>query len=125
MMGKGQRRERQCKAIYEAAGFAVAHPERAKFGDNDLFNQFDLLAMQPGHRPRFVQVKSNQATGIRTMQHDLPAFFAFGYCTAEYAVAHDNEGWRLIAVLPDTTEVLYDEREQDCSMGEGLTAYLS
>jgi hypothetical protein len=40
-------------------------------------------------------------------------------------VAHDNEGWRLIAVLPDTTETLYDEREEDCSMGEGLTAYLS
>jgi Holliday junction resolvase len=124
-MGKGQRRERQCKAIYEAAGFAVAHPERAKFGDNDLFNQFDLLAMQPARRPRFVQVKSNRATGIRTMQHDLPEFFAFGFCMAEYAVAHDNEGWRLIAVLPDTTETLYDEREQDCSMGEGLTQYLS
>jgi len=28
-------------------------------------------------------------------------------------------------VLPDTTETLYDEREQDCSMGKGLTQYLS
>jgi|AKVG01.1.fsa_nt_gi hypothetical protein len=123
-MTKGQRRERQAKEIYEQAGYQVAHPERSKFGDNDLFNHWDLLAMQPGSRPRFVQVKSNRATGIRTVQQDMQRYFAWGYCVGEYAVCHDREGWRLITLLPDQTTVLVDERDKDCDMGQALTAYL-
>jgi hypothetical protein len=63
-MTKGKRRERQAKAIYEQAGYAVANPERSKYGANDFYNHWDLVAMQPGRKPRFVQVKSNVARGI-------------------------------------------------------------
>jgi hypothetical protein len=124
-MTKGTRRERQAKEIYEHAGYAVANPERSKYGANDFYNHWDLVAMQPGREPRFVQVKSNVARGIGKVWREAQEYFAFEHCTAEFAVCHDSEGWRLLSVTESGHTTVYDEREHDCQMGSGLTAYLS
>jgi len=123
-MTKGARRERQAVEIYRDAGFTAYSPETTQYGENDILGRFDLVAVRPGAKPRFVQVKSNEARGIRALEADLQAWFPLSYAVAQYAVAHDREGWRLITVYPDGHETVYDGRTDETNMGDGLRDYL-
>jgi len=124
-MSKGDRREREAREIYENAGYEVQPFYGRPYGETDGFGHFDLVALRDDDHPRFVQVKSNHARGIRDMEHELQSYFPFQAARAEYAVCHDNEGWRLLHVSLDGYTVLVDEREMDCNMGDQLTAYLA
>lgn len=124
-MGKGQRRERQAREIYEQAGYIVQPFYGRAYGETDGFSHFDLVALRDDALVEFVQVKSNRAKGIKNMQHEIGDWFPFGSAIARYLVCHDREGWRLLSVMPDKHMVVADERDQDCAMGEGITAYLS
>jgi hypothetical protein len=124
-MTKGSRRERQAVEIYQDAGYTAYSPENSQYGENDILGRFDLVAVKPGFRVEFVQVKSNEARGIRSMEFDLQAWFPLGHATCRYAVCHDREGWRLITVYPDGHETVYDGRTDETNMGDGLTAFLA
>lgn len=124
-MGKGQRRERQAREIYEAAGYIVQPFYGRPYGETDGFSHFDLVAIRSDSMLEFVQVKSNRAKGIKNMQHEIGHWFPFAHAIARYLVCHDREGWRLLSVLPDKHMVVVDEREQDCKMGAGVTAHLA
>jgi len=49
-MSKGARRERQAVDLYQRAGMGTYRPATVKFGENDVFGLFDLLAFSPRHR---------------------------------------------------------------------------
>jgi len=146
---KGARRERQARKIYEDAGYAVQPFYGRAFGETDGFGLFDLVAVadssdidghpKPSYErgcPRFVQVKSNRAAGINEWSREVVNRFAGVSLFADFVVCHDNEGWRLLSPYADNLNLLkitlddvyaktfLDEREMDCEMGEGLTAYL-
>jgi copper chaperone CopZ len=55
---KGQRNELRAKKILEAAGYEVEKTTGSKFGSQDFWGLFDLLAMS-STQLRLVQVKTN------------------------------------------------------------------
>lgn len=123
-MGKGARRERQAAELFRSAGWAVYRPATVKYGENDVFGLFDLLAISPAHsRVRAVQVKSNGARGIRAYQRQTWLWRRLGW-RCHYLVAYDDEGWRYINVYDDGWCNVVDERDRDCAMGEAVTEWL-
>lgn len=126
-MSKGARRERQAREIYEQAGYWVYSPQNVTYGDNDLWNLFDLACFHaPAGEFRFVQVKSNGARGIRKWSTVAKHFQDSSECVqADFVIPYDNEGWRLVRPSDGSHTTVYDERESDCPMGEGLTRFIT
>lgn len=128
-MTKGKRREKQCADIFEAAGFRTYRPQESKWGETDIFGLFDILAVPgPGDmgQVRLIQVKSNRAQGIEAWAADALEY-ASHTVRPQFAVCYDREGWRLIDPYEAggvDWRTLYDERDDDEAMSEGLTAYL-
>ena len=124
---KGDRRERQAREILEDAGWTVETPNYTRYGNTDFYNAFDLIAMHPNEKVKLVQVKSNTANGIQELADRVQEFVNFSACSVEYWICHDNEGWRVLDILPDnikgnrTYETILDERDRDCNMGEFIT----
>jgi len=124
-MSKGDRRERQAVDILQRAGFATYRPATVRFGENDIFGLFDVLAISPAHGPVWaIQVKSNRATGVEAWARHTWLWRRVGWATC-YLVPVDGEGWRLIECTDSGTHTLYDGRQTDENMGDGLVAYLS
>lgn len=123
-MSKGTRREREAAEIYGRAGFATYRPATVTYGENDVFGLFDVIAISPLHdRVRGVQVKSNGARGIRDWCRHTSLWRQHGWAT-RYLVPYDNKGWRLIECDCKGTHTIYDGRENDQCMGEGLVEFL-
>lgn len=125
---KGDRRERDAVEIYNAAGYRCERAVQAHYGArSDWFELFDIMAMRPNDDFRFAQVKSNAARGVKDWMRRVHRLVPEGI-ECDFLVCHDNEGWRLLQVrdLPSSNrEVVVDEREMDCAMGEGIAAWLS
>lgn len=123
-MSKGTRRERQAVDILQEAGYATYRPATVRFGENDVWGLFDVLAIAP-HRPlRAVQVKSNTAAGVRAWSRHTRLWRAHGW-TTEYWVPVDNRGWRVLRCTgTEGHETVYDGRESDAAIGKGLVAFL-
>lgn len=132
-MSKGSQRERQAASLYQRAGYATYRPATVRFGENDIFGLFDLLAVSPSDsRVRAVQVKSNGARGIRSWMRHTALWRRLGWVT-EYAVPVDGEGWKLMQSHEDTYRTVYDERKDEdvgahrdtpLNLVEGLVRYL-
>jgi len=122
---KGDRRERQAVELYERAGYKVERCHGVRWGRTDWYGHFDLMAVRPD-RFRFIQVKSNAASGINEINQwaEMWAPDAIQY---DMLVCHDREGWRLIRCWPegDTYTTVVDERDMDCQMGDGVADHLS
>lgn len=124
-MSKGTKRERECCNLYKKAGYAVYRPATVRFGENDMFGLFDVLALSPNDPDvHAIQVKSNRAVGINAWSRHTSLFRSLGFRTL-YAVPVDREGWRLLECTSDGHETLVDERDSDCNMGDDVIGYLS
>jgi hypothetical protein len=91
-MGKGQRNEKRVAEIYEDAGYTTYRPETTQYGENDVFGLFDILALEPGHGMRMVQVKSNAARGIEQWCEDTLPFQRTKGLSPEFVVVYEGQG---------------------------------
>lgn len=131
-MGKGSKNERHLRDIYQNAGYWTYRPMNVQYGDNDMWNLFDLAALSPEHSDsvgtwrhiELVQCKTNRAAGIRQWFRDVQPFTDVHGLTVRFAVRHDREGWRLAGPTQNGYEWLYDGRDNGECIGDGLTAYL-
>ena len=121
---KGNRRERQAEEMYQQAGFKTEICRGLRWGNTDWFGLFDIMAIQGGEKVRFVQVKSNQVHKVDDWIAKARRFCPSEHVDLDYLVCHDYEGWRLIREGDDGYTTVYDERDDVCKMGEGLTQYL-
>lgn len=135
---KGRRNERKAREAYERAGWWVYSPENASYGDNDLWNLFDLAAINPrGPRMALVQVKTNSQATMGKTFHDSRPFCRLRDVAVHFLVKHDRKGWQLLTPAGDKTGVArtaYDEITDDrvgpnvdtpLNIGDGLTEWLS
>lgn len=127
-MGKGTKRERECRDLYASAGWMAWRPKTGTnpfAGDPDVFEEFDVLAIQPFTGAfHGVQCKSNSARGLRSFARRVWPFRGAGIRTL-YAVPYDREGWRVIDVCgPSETIDVVDERDSSVNMGEGVVRWL-
>jgi Holliday junction resolvase len=122
-MSKGTRRERELVELLQKAGMATYRPATVRYGENDIFGLFDVLAVSPNHPCVYaIQVKSNRATGIRKWTSHTQLFRNLGWITM-YAVPVDNKGWRLIECTKMGTIDVIDERETNEKVGEGILTH--
>lgn len=107
---KGRRQERRAEERLENQGFATARAKMSRFGDNDFFNKFDIIAIHPEETPRLIQVKSNVAKGkedILEFAHDYILWKDFN---VELWVWHDYKGWRIMRIENGEWTKTVDER---------------
>ena len=122
-MSKGTRREREWHAILKRAGHIPYRPATVQYGENDVWGLFDVVSVEPFHYELCGwQVKSNGARGIETWTRDVKPIE--NAVRALWAVPYDNEGWRVLEAINGMHTTLYDERQRDCRMGEGVTEWL-
>lgn len=116
-MSKGTRRERELVELLQGVGMATYRPATVRYGENDMFGLFDVLALSPSHnRVYAIQVKSNRAVGIRKWCSHTQLFRNLGWVTM-YAVPVDNKGWRLIECTREGHTTVIDERDSKESIG--------
>lgn len=123
-MSKGSQRERQAVDILQRAGYATYRPATVRFGENDVWGLFDVLAIAPDKPLRAIQVKSNRAKGIRSWRSQTSLWRSHGFLT-EYWVPYDRQGWRVIQADDDTHMTVCDERGMKVKMGNGVLEYLN
>jgi Holliday junction resolvase len=123
-MSKGSRRERELHQLYQNAGWAPYRPATVRYGENDVWGLFDVLAVTPTRDTvHGVQVKSNTAAGVRAWTRHTRLWRALGFRTL-YAVPVDSRGWRIIDCTDDGRETVVDERDTPANMGERVTEWL-
>jgi len=62
---KGYRSQAEAAEEYKKRGWEVFVPPKSKYGTQDIFGMFDLVAISPdGCEIHFVQVKSNSTRGF-------------------------------------------------------------
>lgn len=122
---KGNRRERQARKILEAAGYDVITPNSTKFQREDFFDLFDIIAINPGEKPLFIQVKSNKARKINEFEQKVQETVPWEYVNVQFWVCYDRQGWRIIGITEggERNEIL-DERNKKGKMGETVKNYL-
>jgi len=123
-MSKGSRREREAVQLLQRAGYATYRPATVRFGENDVWGLFDVLAIAPDLPLRAIQVKSNRAAGIRDWARQTTLWRRHGFLT-EYWVPEDHKGWRVIQAHESGSVTVYDGRESNASMGDTLVQWLS
>jgi len=124
-MGKGAKNERQAAQCFQAAGWATYRPATVRYGENDVFGLFDLLAVHPDRsRVRAVQVKTNGNRGITSWQRQTWLWRRLGWKT-DYLSRHDREGWVLTAVCDNSRRTVVDERNWSGNIGDGLIEFLA
>ncbi len=122
-MSKGSRREREAVELLKRAGYATYRPATVRFGENDMWGLFDVLAIAPDMPPRAIQVKSNRAVGIRSWSRHTALWRTHGFVT-EYWVPVDNQGWRVIECTDAGHHTTVDERDETGVFGDRVVEYL-
>lgn len=121
---KGRDTEQAAVELYEAAGYEVYQPPKAKYREQDVFQSFDLLAFGHG-RLIGTQVKTNRARQVAdwfdtaTVYEEHVTDFQ-----VEYLVLFEEAGWKLYRPDEDGYQVTFDGREIEETPAEELAAVL-
>lgn len=136
-MADGNRTERDIEGCFNEAGYWTYRPENASYGDNDMWNLFDIGAVSV-HVDRkgrlwLIQAKSNGTQGeLKRFFENTEPFQAVSGVSVGFAIRYDGHGGphakpaaiRLAAATADGYEWVVDERDMDCRMGEGVVEWL-
>lgn len=97
---KGNRNERKVENELQDKGYETTRMPHTRFGDNDFFNLFDIIAMKPGEKIRGIQVKTNSASGINKFCDECLDRVPLDFMTAEMWVVMDYKGKRVHKLQP-------------------------
>jgi len=84
----------------------------------DIFDLADLVALKPGEKILFVQVKTNQARGKNALEERAEDLFPHSHADLELWVRHDGvnsakpAAWREFEYDKDGFTKTVDEREE-------------
>lgn len=89
---KGYKTEKKVVDYLESQGYEVHRPPQTKYGDNDIFNTWDLVAVNwEKRRIRFIQVKADQTRGYTKIIEDWFEKYKFAWHSWELWVYHTGE----------------------------------
>lgn len=137
---KGNKSEREAQDIYERAGFDMVDRVGSTAGGRrmtDAFGHVDIIAMWPGRRIRFAQVKTNTGGGVGEFVQWAAAFLPPKHAAGDFLIRHDGHGgpnaqdamWRLQRPFRKGDDVTYrtlvDERKDGVPAdGAGVVEWL-
>lgn len=125
MPSKGRQSELDAKDAYEAAGYRVYHPPKAKYREQDVFGLFDLWSYHPQVGFVGTQIKTNRAQGINAFFESAEPFREAENVRVEFLVRHEGDGWRLAEATEGGYEWVYDDRDDgNGELAEGLTSHI-
>lgn len=109
---KGNRIEREAEKQLQEQGYQTVRMPHTRYGDNDFWNLFDILAVKPDAPLKCVQVKSNQASKLQEFKSGCRQKIPLKRCEVEYWIKHDYQGWEKRRLLKEGTELktFVDER---------------
>lgn len=121
---KGDRNEREAANILSRVyGAGVDKVDR--YGTNDPLGMVDVLAVKPGRKVLFVQVKTNRFTAEarrkykKTARRKLPD----AHAVFEVWVRVDYEGWRMYRYDPESEEFDQYLEMDTCDYEETVEAF--
>lgn len=131
---KGNKAEREAVDLYNQAGFRACRISETAGGYSfsDAFGLYDIIAMIPGRRIRFAQVKSNTGSGVREFVEQSDMILPAEHAVAENLIRHDGAGGRPVAWRLQQSHgeggsyrTVIDERKDDVpASGEAVVAFL-
>jgi len=131
---KGVKNERRVDELYRAAGMWTYRPENASYSDNDLWNLFDLAAVDPRAGKQYlVQVKSNSTQGeLGDFVHDSRPLRRVSGVVCHFIIIYDGQGGhnptpasvRLARATADGADWVVDERDDGKDFGQQTVLYL-
>lgn len=100
---KGNRIERKAEDKLHNEGFSTARMPHTRYGDNDFFNLFDIIAVKPGSPFKCVQVKANSWPNLTEFKENTIDDMPMEHCRIELWRWTDYQGWT-IRLLNDAHE---------------------
>lgn len=117
---KGDRREREAKELLEEQDYIVHKKVNNQYDSGDIYGLFDLVAVKPSEKVKFIQVKSNGTGGeLGNTMDEAAELLPLEHVEVEFWIAYDYEGWRVLRMREEWME-LVDERGKSSAMGEHL-----
>lgn len=119
---KGDRHERQAKNLLKDTGYNVHKKVNNAYDNSDIFNLFDLIAVKPGRKPVFVQVKSNGTDGdLGSTLQESRKILDTSHIDLEYWIKYDYKGWRILrSENGNDWDEVFDGRDKDSRIGEAV-----
>ena len=97
-VAKGTRNEKKCADLLKDAGYIIHRTRRSRFGANDFFNLFDVMAVHPlKDHMLFIQVKSNVVS--KKVKKEIFSFPLPPCCVPQIWVHIDRKGFHVIKEL--------------------------
>lgn len=108
---KGNRIERKAEDKLHNEGFSTARMPHTRYGDNDFFNLFDIIAVKPGAPFKCVQVKANSWPNLTQFKEDALEKMPRQNCQILLYRWTDYKGWtiRLLNREKEEWETILDE----------------
>lgn len=89
---KGNKNENEARRILDRAYSAAKVSE---YGIHDPFGIVDIMAVKPGRKPKFVQVKTNRFADRKKYRKEAARRIPEEYIDFEVWVRVDREGWKI------------------------------
>jgi Holliday junction resolvase len=115
---KGKNNERYAKNLLRFLGYSVISPNAVRFGREDFFEEFDIIAVHPERQTLFIQVKTNGAPGINAFTENVQEYVNYDHARSEYWCRYDRDGWRILEVEDGEYTTLLDERDESTNVGQ-------
>lgn len=108
---KGNRIERKAEDVLNEQGFETARMPHTRYGDNDFFNLYDIIASKAGARFKMIQVKSNSPPNLTEFKQEALDITPFEHAEVEIWVWHDYSGWKIRRLNKENREweIIKDE----------------
>lgn len=109
---KGNRIERKAEDRLEKQGYHCSRIPHTRYGDNDHFNLYDIIASKPGEKIKMIQVKANQKPNMTQLKQESEKVAAFKHAEVYAYIWHDYVGWEIHRLHPDPKgwEKVVDQR---------------
>jgi len=91
---KGLRNEKKAMALLENIGFKVVKAKITRWGGNDFFGLFDLIAVKKNSPTLFIQVKTNQTRGVKKELEKFALENLNPFNATGLFVYYDRKGWK-------------------------------
>jgi len=120
---KGNRIERKCEKQLQNHGLHTARMPHTRYGDNDHFQLYDIIAMKPEAAFKMVQVKSNSPPNLQNFKKKALEKTPLKHAQIEIWVHHDRTGWKIRRLnrVNKEWDVIIDETTSNCKIGEKIT----
>jgi Holliday junction resolvase-like predicted endonuclease len=123
-MSDGRDAERELAGYYENAGFECYQPPKARYRQQDVFGEFDLIAFGAG-RLEFVQCKAGRdAAGITDWFKRTEAYEQAIRDASRLFAHRKGEHWRLARPTGAGYQWVYDGRKHTEIFDQDITQAL-